>query len=441
MWDVFALQAIAEVPNDMPAQNQTEDFNSSQSGLFGPNGLAPAQQRRYDIQWSPLKRGVLATCSLDRKVQAHSVLGLATKCGRPPKWMKPSSSVSCGYGGAVVSVGNIDKIVRMRKVIEQPTLCQASNAFEAELAATNVVEFCQSRAAAAKTKEDQQTWGFMKVIFERNARQQLIQHLGFDAEYIAQVATEYTEDAANGVERMSLEDKPAAMSKVAENAVKEALLVGNWEAAVECCFKTGSYADAMLLASCAGNPELWEKTRNRFFEMECPKRSFLKLVNAVVENKLGQYVAESDLQRWEETLALLSTYGQSDEFPQLCVALGERLEAEGRHHSANLCYMCSTSLEHSVRYWLAELEAANKKKGAVDLLALHGFVVKVSIFMQSARNNMNLSPPIADLFTKYAEALAEQGLFATAAKYCRCVFPQIPMNVFYFCSSSLFILV
>ena len=77
------------------------------------------QQRRYDIQWSPLKRGVLATSSLDRKVQVHSVIGLATKCGRPPKWMKPSSSVSCGYGGTVVSCGNTDKIVRVKKVIEQ----------------------------------------------------------------------------------------------------------------------------------------------------------------------------------------------------------------------------------------------------------------------------------------------------------------------------------
>lgn len=421
LWDVFTLQPIAEIPNDIPQQNQTEDFNNSQSAMFGANGLAPAQQRRYDVQWSPMKRGVLATCSLDRKVQLHSVLGLATKCGRPPQWMKPSSAISCGYGGTVVSVGNIDRFARIQKVVEQPALYQASNNFEAEMAATNVVEFCHNKSAGAKTKEEQQTWGFMRVIFESNARQQLIKHLGFDAEYIAQVAKEYTEDAANGIERMSLEDKRGSMSRVAENAVKEALLVGNFEAAVECCFRTGNLADALLLASCGG-AELWTKTQERYFAVETPKRPFLNIVSAIIRNQLEDLVANSDPVRWEETLALLSTYGQSDEFPKLCIALGERLEAAGDNHSANLCYMCSLSLDHAVKFWMLELETANNKKKSMDLKALHEFVVKVTVFTQACGGSTKLTPQIADLFTKYAEALAEQGLLITAAKYCRCVF-------------------
>ena len=165
LWDLFTLRPIADIPNDVPAAEPVDNNSQNNAAMFGASGLAPAQQRRYDIQWSPMKRGVLASCSLDRKVQVHSVIGLATKCGRPPKWMKPASSVSCSYGGTVVSCGATDKFVRVRTIVEHPELVQASKSFEAEIASVNVAEFCQARATSAKTQQEQHTWGFMKVMF------------------------------------------------------------------------------------------------------------------------------------------------------------------------------------------------------------------------------------------------------------------------------------
>lgn len=41
------------------------------------------------------------------------------------------------------------------------------------------------------------------------------------------------------------------LSKAAEAVIKRSLLVGNFEAAVQCCMSTGNMADAMLLARCA----------------------------------------------------------------------------------------------------------------------------------------------------------------------------------------------
>lgn len=78
-------------------------------------------------------------------------------------------------------------------------------------------------------------------------------------------------------------------SKKTEAAVKEALLVGNFGAAVECCFRTGNLADALILASCGG-AELWSKTQERYFEMETQKRPFLSIVSAVIRNKVSHYV-------------------------------------------------------------------------------------------------------------------------------------------------------
>ena len=76
LWDLYTLQPIADIPNEELAQS-TEQSQSSSSEMFA-GGLGSSQQKRYDVQWSPLNRGVVSTCSFDRKVQAHSVLGLAT---------------------------------------------------------------------------------------------------------------------------------------------------------------------------------------------------------------------------------------------------------------------------------------------------------------------------------------------------------------------------
>jgi protein transport protein SEC31 len=133
--------------------------------MFAGGGLASSQQRRYDVQWSPIKRGVASTCSLDRKVQAHSILGLSSKSGRPPKWMRPSSSVSFAFGGSVVSCGSADNFVRIRTVVEQPELEAVSKEFESTMESTSVIDYCNGRAAEAANADEAQLWSFMQVIF------------------------------------------------------------------------------------------------------------------------------------------------------------------------------------------------------------------------------------------------------------------------------------
>jgi protein transport protein SEC31 len=143
------------------------------------------------------------------------------------------------------------------------------------------------------------------------------------------------------------------------------------------------------------------------------------VVSAVIRNELEELVQKSDRKKWPETLAILSTYGKSEEFPKLCVSLGDLLENAGDTRSASLCYMCSLSLERAVKFWRTQLDLANKKKGSLDLLALHEFVVKVSVFLKAVGPSAKFEAEDAELFSKYAEKLSEQGLFVTAAKYSR----------------------
>ena len=408
---------VADLPNDTP--DETMPPAAGAEDAFGASGLASSQQRRYEVQWSPIKRGVASTCSLDRKVQAHSILGLSSRVGRPPKWMRRASSVSCGFGGSVVSCGAKDRIVCIRSFAEQPELVKISNDFEATIASTQVSDYCQVKASQATTPGEAQLWAFMQVIFETDARQQLLDTLGYDPEAIAQAAVSYAEDPImNGVASHSVEEKGSAggMSKATEEIVKKALLVGNFEVAVECCFKTGNLADALVLASCGGE-ELWHKTQQRYFDEQSGKRPFLSTVSAVMGNRLAEFVQSSDPKNWPETLAILCTYGRSDEFPSLCVGLGDLLENAGNTQSASLCYMCALSLEGAVRFWRVQLQEANEKKGDVDITAVHDFVVKVSIFLSAIGQNVNLEPEDSKVFSLYASRLADQGLLVPAAKY------------------------
>lgn len=252
---------------------------------------------------------------------------------------------------------------------------------------------------------------------ETNARQQLLDTLGFDPDAIAQAAAAYSEAevTSNGVESLSLHDKHASsMSHSTEEMVKRALLVGNFEAAVDICFRTNNTADALVLASCGG-AELWAKAQERYFESQSSKRPFLSTVSAIIRNELGDLVQQSNPKHWPETLAILSTYGKSDEFPNLCIALGDLLENAGDPQSASLCYMCSLSLERAVRFWRGQLQQANKN--GLDIVALHEFVVKVSVFLMAVGPSATLEMEDSNLFSIYASRLAEQGLLVAAAKY------------------------
>ena len=58
------------------------------------------------------------------------------------------------------------------------------------------------------------------------------------------------------------------------------------------------------------------------------------------------------------------------------------------------------------------------KGGSIDLLSLHTFVEKVTVFCQ-ADNQAQIPDDVSELFGIYAKNLADQGLFSAAAKYCR----------------------
>jgi protein transport protein SEC31 len=453
LWDLRTLQPVAELPMDvvMPetmssvhqnpsSATTTHHHHPTANALFasGRPGLMEQKQMRYDIQWSPHQRGVALICSFDKKIQIHTLLSLATNTGRPPAWMIRKSTVTTGFGGLLVSccTRNAPTMITIQTIPEEPTLANTVATFESSLVqyqtSNNMIAFCQLMQQKCSSVEDTALWGFMQIMFETNARQEMLRHLGFVPEDIVASVQQYaltpsSGDLTNGISSMSMHDKVTTtatttapmMNATIQDLVKKALVVGNFDAAVDCCFETGNYADALMLAACGGG-DLWSTTQQRYFDREIPKRPFLAIVSGIVHNQLEDVVTQSDLTVWQETLAILSTYSKSEEFPTLCILLGDRLQESGDESSASLCYMCALNLERSVLYWMKQMTNKTTMNASVtsDLMALHEFVEKVTVFVAAVGPSVGLTPEIESLYSNYSKALADQGLLVTATKYC-----------------------
>jgi len=410
VWDLYSTSPIYEVPNDSLANEGTA--MNSKNNMLG----VEFQEKRYSAKWSPHRRGLVTTCSFDRKVELHSLIGLSNKGPnsiRTPQWLRGNTGVSFGFGGRLLSFGGEkNRTIEISSVVENAPLVIVSQTFENEISSGDYQAFCQKKATETTNDYEMQVWGFMQIIFESNARQLLLEYLGFNPEEISQRASEFNENQ-NGSNRQQILDSSC---QEIENVITEALLVGNFDAAVDCCFKSGNLADALVLASCGG-AELWAKTQVKFFERETSKRPYLSLVGAIIKGNLAELVDSSDLLQWRQTLAVLSTYGRSEEFSFLCSELGKRLEDSNDLESASLCFMCSVNLESSSRYW-KKLVEESRDGGSIDLLSLHAFVEKVTVFCQ-ADNQAQIPDGVSELLGIYAKNLADQGLFSAAAKYCR----------------------
>ena len=68
---------------------------------------------------------------------------------------------------------------------------------------------------------------------------------------------------------------------------------------------------SFFLSQC-GDQSLWQRTRAAFFEKKRQSHPFLLILHAIIKNEMMDLVAASDLSKWKETLALLSTYGKNE---------------------------------------------------------------------------------------------------------------------------------
>ncbi|CAK9869335.1 unnamed protein product [Sphagnum jensenii] len=152
----------------------------------------------FDVQWSPCTPGVLSTSSFDGQIGIYNIEfayhGSQYGCGgdaaltKAPKWLKRPVGVSFGFGGKLVSFfpkkgAPASSEVRIHSLITEEGLVKRSTEFEEAIAGgerSSMRNFCESKASAAGSEEERETWSLLGILFEEEARGQLLlSHFGF----------------------------------------------------------------------------------------------------------------------------------------------------------------------------------------------------------------------------------------------------------------------
>ncbi|GAA0143231.1 vesicle coat protein [Lithospermum erythrorhizon] len=334
--------------------------------------------------------------------------------------------------------------------------------------------FCEKKLQEAESEDERETWGFLKVMLEDDgtARTKLLSHLGFSpppeekdaqqSDISDQVNAFVGDDVApatgeNGTNKESSVDNgedffnnlpspantpkanttfpPAVNNFVADvpglaaeesqqdengteegadasfdDAVQRALVVGDYKGAVDQCISASRMADALVIAH-AGDISLWETTRNQYLKRS--NAPYLKVVSAMVNRDFVSLVNVRPLRSWKETLGLLCSFAQPEDWTLLCDTLASRLQASGNTLAATLCYICAGNIDKTVGIWSMELATENGKS-YVELLQ---DLMEKTIVFALASGQKRFSDFLFKLVEKYAEILASQGQLNTAMEY------------------------
>ncbi|KAL2897575.1 Protein transport protein SEC31-like protein B [Bienertia sinuspersici] len=366
--------------------------------------------------------------------------------------------------------------VYVHNVVTEDSLVSRSSEFEAAIQngeRSSLRVLCERKSQESKSGDDKETWDFLKVMFEDDgtARSKLLEHLGFSVP--EEVKEPVQDDVSQQVNALVLEDNaadkavsvdeketasfsfdngedffnnlpsPKAETPVSsasnnfvgeaipseeqkqtepegleespdpsfDDAVQRALVVGDYKEAVGLCISADKMADALVIAH-VGGASLWESTRDQY--LKTSRLPYLKVVSAMVNHDLMSLVNTRPLKTWKETLALLCTFAQRDEWTLLCDALASKLLAAGYTLAATLCYICAGNIDKTVEIWSHGLSAEPEEKPYVD--RLQDLMEKTVVFAL-ATGQKQFSSFLCKLVEKYAEILASQGQLSTAMEF------------------------
>ncbi|KAK9829183.1 hypothetical protein WJX72_004364 [[Myrmecia] bisecta] len=461
----------------------------------------------FNVAWSPTNPGVFATASYGGEGHAAKValwdLSSFTAGGtqdtinddfsvssiptgprqplkRAPAWMKRPVGATFGFGGKLVQFHNVKRQAQngdtfqtaqlmLQQVVTETGLVTRSTQFEEAISGGErpaLVTFCDAKASASPP-QDAETWAFLRVLFEEDARRHLLTHLGFEDALppVASVPTADVDEAAQSLDGLSLHASPQppsvphsvdgdgagffgheedadaffedlaplttaaspspkrspryaggedhheeteAEAGASEHDIQRALYVGNYAAALDACLQADRMADALIIGSLGGG-ELWTKAQKEY--MRRAPRPYMKVVHAIMENDFLALIKSRPLDTWKETLAILCAYSRAEEWADLCDALARRLAGAGLAHAATLCWICAGNVDQTVKHWTAGTDKRNMPLDKLQDLMERAVVLGLGVGQQRG------SPALSDLVNQYASILASQGCMGMALEY------------------------
>ncbi|KAL3153542.1 hypothetical protein ABBQ38_011870 [Trebouxia sp. C0009 RCD-2024] len=467
----------------------------------------------FDVLWSPSNPGVFATssygagegssgklrvCSLasfgaggttetvnDDFSTTSVPTGPAMPLKRAPAWLKRPAGAAFGFGNRLVSFKNVGRqgqagehfdtgVVTISHVATEDELIGRSEAFEQAMNENALAQFCDHKVSNSEGP-DQETWMYLRILFEADPKRQLLENLGFHDALPPEPSAEPSglssvDQAASSLEdahltnaglasdgfggdgashagdngeffeqpddgdffdnlqpssalptpekpRSEQAEPPSPAMRGAhleesagesEATIERALYIGNYSHAVDACIKANRMADALLIADLAGREEL---TRVQHLYMKKQPSPYMRVVKAIQGNDFVRLVKERPLDQWKETLAVLCSHSNLDEFQGLCDALARRLSNGGLAHAATLCWICAAKVDQALHVWAKEL--LSKQASVAELQEL----MERAVVLTQGGGQPQASPALGDLVAQYCTILASQGRMHLAWDY------------------------
>ncbi|PWY74405.1 hypothetical protein BO70DRAFT_431274 [Aspergillus heteromorphus CBS 117.55] len=408
---------------------------------------------------------------------------------KTPKWLERPCGATFGFGGRVVSVNLIEKGQRASKVKISPfevdeAVGKSTETFESALKDGDLRSICETRAANAPSDEEKADWKVIEALISADPRKGLVEYLGFAdradeaADSLAKLGLDREEEVNGEAAKESrgsgakkhrrlqsmfdanpeadnfLSDLAASKGAKTNNpfhifngeeteadkGITKALLLGDFNKALDVALKEDRLSDAFMIAICGG-PKCIEKAQEHYFQKQTNSPNYVRLLASIVGKNLWDVVYNADLSNWKEVMAALCTFSEEKEFADLCEALGDRLEEELRNtdnkalrKDASFCFLAGSKLEKVVAIWIEELReneqkaidtAADDSAFSIHVRALQALIEKVTIFRQVTKfqdtertkeSDWKLST-LYDKYIEYADVVATHGRLQVAQAY------------------------
>ena len=355
-----------------------------------------------------------------------------------------------------------------------------TEAFEVAMSEHDLNKICETRIADASSGAERTDWKVIETLTASNPRKELISYLGFSkgedeaADELSKLnmngdREELSASQANGKKNNRLsaffesnQDGDNFLSDLAatkgaktnnpfhiysdsesesDKKITRALMLGQFDKAMEVCLREDRLSDAFMIAICGGQQAI-DKVQKAYFTKQASGPKYLRLLASVVGKNLWDIVYNADLENWREVMATLCTYASAEEFPDLCEALGDRLEEELSHNpqnaslrnDASFCYIAGSKLEKVVGLWIAELadrekaaiqDTSNGSSFSIHARSLQSFIEKVTVFRDVTHYQDNdrrstsgwKLASLYEKYTEYADIVAAHGQLSIAEKY------------------------
>ncbi|KAI7898032.1 WD40-repeat-containing domain protein [Cokeromyces recurvatus] len=410
--------------------------------------------------WCPQQPDLIATCSLDGLMNVFSIheTSLVFK-HHPPKWFRRPIGASFGFGGKITTFHK-KGTVKIQTMTTDPEVVKCAEQLDSVTSIESIETFIRDRLETS-LDDDKEDWTMLRMLLTDHPREEILRYLGFDKEKVKEKVISLINKINNNKEKKTepwlVEEQLRNKQRISlfshfeqvsqqhhsfkesnhhhlhhlskelkvEELITQTMILGDFSSAVNICFATGRYSDALLLAMCGGQ-ELFKQTQEAYFQrkQQYDTPSYIHLLKHLFSldtNTLNLIVLEADIDDWRSVLALLCTYAPAKEFNSLCDIFAHRLKKN--QSPGNLfIYLLASNFEQVTRIWLDRFKSSTDKE-------LQALIEKITIYrklidfedynLTSSANEppMMMMEDLYQTYFKYSEMMVMQGKFDIALKY------------------------